>query len=311
MTPLRSTIGESDPASIGPQPMIARRPRSTATIALLLLWGMAGSADGADARRGASIPGVEPVREIRESAHLRANASNAVRYVVKGVCERQGTLEISRILQHSDFEEMWAFLPRARDTGDCQWHEIGREEKSESHRSTVRVDLGYLLDLLAENTEIHLVHFHPLRYFECAAHAGCPKQARAGSFDQRWIADLVFSMPSPSDVHFMMDVTSRFHRRHRGGGTIRHRVVTPHGVVDYGLTGAGLAKFDSERHGRSDGLYITWVVASALDSERVELVVREGPRSLAGAVARLAQTLNTEFLRVVHSANPAPANAGP
>jgi hypothetical protein len=285
----------------------ARPPRLTATIVMLLIWGMAGhsmAADGADTRRSVSGPGVELVRQIRYSPQLRANVSNTERFVVSGVCERQGVQQISQILKHSEFEEMWTFLPRAHGTQDCQWHEIGREEKSERDRAYLRVDLGYLVELMAENTEIHVYHFHPLRYFDCAAHADCPQEAAAGgtgSFEKRWITDVVFSMPSASDIHFMMDLTSRFYRRHQGRGTIKHKVVTPYGVVDYGLTDEGLAKFDSERHSRSEGLYITWVAANALANDHVELVIKDHPGSIIAAVRRLAQTLNTEFLRVVHS----------
>lgn len=258
----------------------------------------------ADSRRSAAAPGVELVRQVRYLPHLRANFSNAERYVVKGVCERQGIRQISRILRESYVEEMWAFLPRARGTRDCEWHEIGRQETSEHDMSNLRVDMGYLAEIMADNTEIYLLHFHPLKYFECAARRDCRKQAAAGgtaAFDRRWITDLVFSMPSPSDVHFMMDVTSRFFRRHQGRGKIRHGVVTPYGVVDYGLTDKGLARYDSERHGRSEGLYVAWVVASALDNDHVERIVRDNPRSISAAVQRLARALNTEFLRVVHS----------
>jgi len=281
--------------------------RSKAAIAVLLAWGMAvpaAAADGMDARPGAPGREVEPARQIRHAPHLRANVSNAERYVVSSVCESRGVREIAQILRRSDFEEMWAFLPRAHATGDCQWHEIGREEKSEGDSAYLHVDMAYLEALMAENAEIHVVHFHPLKYFECAANAGCPQAAaagEAGSFDARWITDLVFSMPSPSDVHFMMDVTSRFHRRHQGRGLIKHQVVTPYGVVDFGLTASGLAKFDSERFERSGGLYITWVMASKLANEHVEEVIKGQPGSIMAAVRRLAQTLNTEFLRVVHS----------
>ena len=276
-------------------------------IAMLLIWGTGGysiSANAADTRLSASRSGGEPTRQIKQSPHLLANASNAERYVVTGVCELRGLREISEILQRSDAEEMWAFLPRAHGTQDCQWHEIGREEKSGSDSAYVRVEMAYFEALMAENDEIYLVHFHPLRYFECAADTGCPQEAAAGqtgSVDKRWITDLVFSMPSPSDVHFMMDVTSRFRRRHQGRGTIRHKVVTPHGVVDYGLTEQGLAKYDAERHSRSEGRYITWVVANGLADDSVELVVKDHPGSLAAAVQGLAQTLNTEYLRVVHT----------
>ncbi len=277
-----------------------------AAFLLLLACGLAGftrAATGADAPRSASRSAGEPVRQVWYSPRLLANVSVSERYVVIGVCEANGIREIAEILRRSDFEEMWAFLPRAHGTRECQWHEIGREEKSESDSAYLRVDMAYLEALMAENPEIHVVHFHPLKYFECAAHPGC-RQAAAGrgeAPDPRWITDLIFSMPSPSDVHFMMDVTSRYHRRRQGQGTIKHKVVTPYGVVDYGLTDAGLAKFDSERFERSEGLYITWVMASKLANDHVEDVIKENPESIDGAVRRLAQTLNTGFLRVDHS----------
>ena len=279
----------------------ARALRSTAATALLLMLGVAAPAAAHGPAHGSSAPTVEPVRQSIYSTTLRANSSNAERYIVKGLCERDGIRQISRILQRSEVEEMWAFLPH-----ECQWHEIGREEKSEAAKSYLRVDMDYLAGLMAANADIHLVHFHPARYFECAARADCPKRARAGQAalpDKRWITDLVYSMPSPSDVLFMMNVTSSFHRNHPHG-TILHKVVTPYGVVDYGLTAEGLARYESERDGRSQGIYIPMVMASALDDDRVEQVVKENPRSISSAVPQLARSLNTKFLRVEHTPRP-------
>jgi hypothetical protein len=259
-----------------------------AVVLLLLPWSTAGE-------------GAEPVRQIRHVPELRVNVSTTERHVVKGVCERHGMEQLSRILKRAEFEEMWAYLRPAGGASRCEWHEIGREEKAETDSASLRVDMAYLEKLMAGNAEVHVYHIHPLKYFECAASARCPKKAsarRSGSIDRRWITDLVFSMPSPGDVHFMMDVTSRFRRLGRDPAAMRHRVVTPYGVVDYALTEKGLAKFDAERNSRSEGLYITWVVASALDDERVALVIMENPRGIADGVRRLAQTLNTEFLRV-------------
>jgi hypothetical protein len=271
-----------------------------ATIASLSALAIAASPAAAHGPSGAMV---EPVREISYSTYLRANASNAERFIVKGMCEREGMRQIAQILRRSEVEEMWAFLPRASGTRDCEWHEIGREEKSEAARSYLRVDMGYLAELMAANTEIHLVHFHPMKYFECAARADCPRKAagRSAAANKRWITDLVLSMPSPSDVHFMMNVTSRFARLHPDEGTIRHKVVTPHGVVDYALTDKGLARFESERNERTGGIYIPMVMASALHDDRVVQVVKENPRTIRAAVPRLALSLNTEFLRVEHT----------
>jgi hypothetical protein len=280
--------------------------RASAMIIALVIFSMAGqpmAAGGSNAGSAGAEPKTEPVRPISYSPQLRANAINAERYVVDGVCEHDGVRQMARLLRRSDLEEMWAFLPHAGGSGECQWHEIGREEKSEADRARLRVDMDYLNKLMAANTELHIYHFHPLKYFECASHADCSgaaSPADAGTFDRRWITDLVFSMPSPSDVHFMMDVTARFHRRYQRMGTIRHKVVTPYGVVNYGLTDAGLAKFEEERFGRSEGLYISWVAASRLADDRVEEVIKEGPGSIMAAVRRLAQSLNSQYLWVSH-----------
>ena len=290
-----------------PSPRIARSTATFGVLVLLialLLLGLALllSLAAPASAHGLPEPAAEPAREARPSTQLRANPSNAERYIVTGVCERDGLRQIARILQRSEVEEMWAFLPH-----ECQWHEIGREERSEAARSVLRVDMEYLAGLMTSNTDIHLVHFHPLRYFACAAGKGCPKRARTGGAslpDKRWILDLVYSMPSPSDVLFMMNVTSRFLREHQPHGSMQHRVVTPYGVVDYGLTAEGLARYESERHGRSQGIYIPMVMASALEDDRVEEVVRENPHSIAAAVPRLARSLNTKFLRVEHTPHP-------
>lgn len=280
--------------------------RSTAIIALLAVCGMAAqsiAADGSGRGPAATGPAGEPDRPIGQVSQLRANSANAQRHVVNGLCEREGVRQISQILKRSEVEEMWAFLPRASGAGDCQWHEIGREERSDSDGARLRVDMEYLGKLMAAHAELHIYHFHPLSYFDCASHPDCSGATPpdvAGAIDRRWISDLVFSMPSPSDVHFMMDVTSRFHRRYQRMGTIRHKVVTPYGVVTYGLTDAGLARYEAERFGRSEGLYITWVAASRLADEHVEAVIRERPGSIMAAVRRLGQTLNTQYLWVSH-----------
>lgn len=278
----------------------------TAMIVAMAICGAAASsmaASGLDAHTASAASKTEPFRPVRHSSQLQANISNTERYVVTGVCERQGVHQISQILKHSDLEEMWAFLPQAYGTRECQWHEIGRAEKSGTDSAHLRVDIEYLGQLMAANTTVYVYHFHPLKYFDCAAHSNCSRAmapGRTGTRDRRWITDLVFSMPSPSDIHFMMEQTSRFYRRYQRSGTIKHKVVTPYGVVNYGLTDAGLEKFEVERYGRSEGLYITWVAASRLADDRVEGVIEKSAGSIIAAVRRLAHTLNSPYLWVSH-----------
>jgi hypothetical protein len=59
----------------------------------------------------------------------------------------------------------------------------------------------------------------------------------------------------------------------------------------------GQSPFPRHRKGR----YITWVMASELMDDSVELAVKDHPGSIVAAARRLAQTLNTGFLRLAHS----------
>ena len=77
--------------------------------------------------------------------------------------------------------------------------------------------------------------------------------------------------------------------------------ISPYGIVDYALTEKGLEKYEVERFGRSEGLCIAWVTASRLADDRVEKIVRDNPGDLVETVGKLAQTLNSEYLRVSYS----------
>jgi hypothetical protein len=168
----------------------------------------------------------------------------------------------------------------------------------------VHIDWDYLALLMASESELNLYHFHPLAYFECADQAACAKRRQSqgdpAATDAPMISNLIFSMPSPADIHFMMETTWQFHQHHTNGGVIRHRVVTPHGTVEFALTEAGFAKYASDRGARTQGLYIKWVAASKLGEERIRIIVDESAGDFAGALQRLVESLNTRYLRVTY-----------
>lgn len=242
------------------------------------------------------LPGIvaaaenQPDRPIRTVDALAVNVSNAERYVAPGKCEHEGVAEISELLKQSKIEEMWAFILRRQPSGSCEWHEIGRNEQSGTDEAYVDVDWNYLDVLIAGNEVIYLYHFHPLAFFDYAV-----------SSRGRVVDDLKFSMPSPADIHFMMEITSRFYLRHPGGGDIRNRVVTPYGIVDYALTEAGRVKYESDKDARTQGLYIKYVAASALGDESIEAIVAEHPNDFAQSMKRLVESLNTRYLRIAFS----------
>lgn len=248
---------------------------------------------------GLSDPGIQPDRPIRVVERLGVNTSNSQRYIAYRKCENDGVREILELLKQSQTEEMWAFLPQDQASSSCQWHEVGRNERTGTDEAYVDIDWAYLETLMAGSRAVHLYHFHPLSFFEYARSS--PSDRGDKSHRQAIVADLKFSMPSPADIYFMMEITSRFHQRHPEGGDIRNRVVTPYGVVDYALTDSGLFKYESDKDARTQGLYIKYVAASALDDESIEAIVAEYPDDLARSMHRLVEILNTEYLRIEFS----------
>lgn len=246
----------------------------------------------------ACAAGARSDRPVRLVGSLVVNGSNSERAVTHGKCEREGVREIRSLLERSRIEELWAFLPRAGVAGVCQWHEVGRNEQSGADKALVDVDWTYLEALMAANEAIHLYHFHPKSFFDYANSP--PASRRQDSFERAMITDLKFSMPSPADIHFMMEITSRFRKLHPRGGDIRNRVVTPYGIVDYALTEAGRARYESDKDARTQGLYIKYVAASALDDASIEAIVVSRPGDMAASMRRLIARLNTKFLRIEH-----------
>ena len=251
-----------------------------------------------------SQPTSQHARPVRYVAQLQVNTENSHRLVTTGISEADGLRSIRSILLRSPFEEMWAYVPSAGHAGPGQWHEIGRDEKSGAQNARVRVDWDYLALLIAQSSELGLYHFHPLAYFDCVDRAECAQRRdpheHPAPASAQVISNLIFAMPSPADIHFMMETTWRFRERHPDGGVIRHQVVTPHGTVEYALTEAGFARYASDRGARSQGLYIKWVAASRLDEESVRGIVDEAAGDFAIALRRLVESLNTRYLRVTY-----------
>jgi hypothetical protein len=189
--------------------------------------------------------------------------------------------------------------------GRCTWYELGREVVAAGNEATVRVDRDFLTSLMRRHNELHLYHFHPLVYFErCANRRDCnafglpirPEQITQA----RLIDNLRYTMPSPEDVYFMMDVTWQFDQERAGTGKLINRVATPYGIVGYALTQAGKERFANDRHLRTAGLYIKLVAANALVDENIGDIIARNPDSVEDALRKLVQKLNSRYLRVYY-----------
>ena len=246
-----------------------------------------------------------PVRVVEK---LIVNIVNDERTVANNKCEFEGVQDIYDLVMTSVFEEMWAYLPEASDNS-CRWVEIGRDERSETEGAYVGVDRAFLAKIMAEHDQLHLYHFHPFTYLQkrtgksTSAASSAPLGTNESSADDL-MPNLRFAMPSPSDIHFMMDVTWQFHQFHPNDGSIRHRVVTPFGVIDYALTKAGIDRYASDKDSRYQGLYIKMVAGSTLADDNIDSIINKYPRDIKGALGALVQNLNTEYLRVTHTRLP-------
>lgn len=246
-----------------------------------------------------------PALPFKQVDQLLINTSNRYRLVVEDKCEAAGVSELLQLLKVSRFEEMWAFVPADERGGRCTWYELGREVVAAGNEATVRVDRDFLTSLMRRHDELRLYHFHPLVYFErCANRRDCnafglpirPEQIAQA----RLIDNLRYTMPSPEDVYFMMDVTWQFDQERAGTGKLINRVATPYGIVGYALTQAGKERFADDRHLRTAGLYIKLVAANALVDENIGDIIARNPDSVEDALRKLVQKLNSRYLRVYY-----------
>lgn len=272
--------------------------------ALGLLSSMTVSA--ADWYRSHIYPPGPPMPELplQTIDRLVINPDNLVRTIAYRKCEDEGVREIFELLQTASVEEMWVFIP-GKHHHDCRWIEIGRDVTSAPEEATVRVDRPHLTDLMVENDELRLYHFHPLAYFQrCPPKTECDPRGlpqRTGQISKEGlITNLRYAMPSPEDIYFMMDVSWEFKQRRHGQSRIVNRVISPYGMVDYALTPEGQKRFDYDRNLRTGGLYIALVAGNALLDDSIEQIISGNRISMNDAMTLLVQSMNSRYLRVTY-----------
>ena len=242
-------------------------------------------------------------RPVRVVDQLLVNPGNQERLVTLSIGEAQGISRIRELMRGSQVEELWVFLAESSGGDGGRWVEIGGTIRSESELSSVGVDWAYFGNLIDRFSDINVYHFHPLSYFEgCVSVQGCndygvPMSVKEVSADGL-ISNLKFAMPSPGDIHFMMESSWRFERAHHRAGSMRHRLISPYGVVEYALTASGKARYAENRSTRMEGLYIKQVAANALSDENIAALAADSPHDLEMSVRALANSMSGKYLRV-------------
>lgn len=184
---------------------------------------------------------------VEYSSRLVVNKINSKRYIVnKG--EKEGIKDIGYLVKTSKYEESWAYLPTKK-----QWVEVGLDEcvrlqeSSKPFFSYLSIDTlfdmiglntglesaketstGLMLDtknlenLMKENNNLVLYHFHPK--------------------DEVCIYPAAHAMPSPQDLISMIGQTNKY-LKYQPKGSITFKVCSPSGIVEYCLTEKGKTQF--------------------------------------------------------------------
>lgn len=189
-----------------------RRTRRSLGLALLA-FGLALSAPG-------DVPAA-PSRPIRDQPQLTLNQTMAYRQRVTAD-QAQGEAQIRELTASANFEELWAFLP-----AQGQWLEIGCCERLTEAGSYVGVE-AYVLELMAHHPELAVYHVHPHTRFQKENYTAAKRRQKV----------LEEALPSQPDLEAVLSLTPAF-RRLRPEGRLTWRIVSRHGVTEYGLARDG------------------------------------------------------------------------
>lgn len=185
-------------------------------MAAALLWAACCLAPAMAASRN------EP-RPWREEPTLRVNRSPAYRAIVRAG-EAAGEQQMRALCVKPDFEEIWAYLP-----GQKLWIELGCCERATKDGNYIGIEV-YVYGLLKKYDDLAIYHIHPKTAFIRETYHA----------DKRLIKTVEEALPSAEDINAAELLSRRFWAEHPQG-RITWRIVSRHGVTDYGLTPAGRA----------------------------------------------------------------------
>jgi len=159
--------------------------------------------------------------------------------------ENEGILEMRKLIESSQIEESWAYLPHQE-----KWIEIGYNEESEkkineSYITKAKLDIQFLDGLMNENNNMILYHFHPS--YCLSLEDKIKKREKNDSpmndneIEKERIRLLIKSAyPSRSDLLNMIGNSSEFFKRNPDGN-ITFKVCSHYGITEYRLTDEGMA----------------------------------------------------------------------
>ncbi|MGR3303352.1 MAG: hypothetical protein ACUZ8I_12730 [Candidatus Scalindua sp.] len=158
--------------------------------------------------------------------------------------ENEGISEMRKLIESSQIEESWAYLPHQE-----KWIEIGYNEEpekkiNENYITKAKLDIQFLDGLMNENNNMILYHFHTSY---CLSLEDKIKEREKNGFpmndneiEKERIKFLIKSAyPSRSDLLNMIGNSTEFFERN-SDGNITFKLCSHYGITEYRLTDEGI-----------------------------------------------------------------------
>ena len=158
--------------------------------------------------------------------------------------EDEGVSEMRELVESSQTEESWAYLPLME-----KWIEVGYNEEAEkkdkqSYITKTKLDVQLLDVLMDENDNMILYHFHPPSYHSLEDEI-VKREKQGLSMSDKEIEKertgllIKSAYPSRSDLMNMIGNSTEFYDRNPEG-KITFKICSHFGITEYHLTGEGL-----------------------------------------------------------------------
>ena len=205
--------------------------------------------------------------------------------------ENEGISEMRKLIESSQVEESWVYLPHQE-----KWIEIGYNEESEkkideSYITKAKLDIQFLDALMNENNNMILYHFHSS--YCLSLEDKIKKREKNGSpmndneIEKKRIGLLIKSAyPSRSDLMNMIGNSMEFFERN-SDGNITFKVCSHYGITEYRLTDEGMAYLHAD-DSLKQILRITGISSSANINANVKGEILEmNPRETRDPLKRI------------------------
>ncbi len=205
--------------------------------------------------------------------------------------ENEGISEMRKLIESSQIEESWAYLPHQE-----KWIEIGYNEEpekkiNENYITKAKLDIQFLDGLMNENNNMILYHFHT-SYCLSLGEKIKEREERDlpmsdNEIEKERIRLLIKSAyPSRSDLLNMIGNSTEFFERN-SDGNITFKVCSHYGITEYCLTDEGMVYLYAD-NSLKQILRITGISSSANIEANVKGEILEmNPRETRNPLKRI------------------------